>query len=230
MRALQLFGDRDLRITEMDAPPPPAPGRGAGAGAGAGAQLSRRLGLSRHGFRQAQDAAGGRASRRRARSRRWARASTRFKAGDPVTMYGAETCGHCKACREGRDNLCENVARHHGLPYRRLRPRADQPPGAPRDSGAGRRSVRGGGLRAHRLRHRAAHAVRQRQAGARRVDPRPCGRLRHRHGGDQDGEGHRLHGLSPPWATTRRARRPRRSAPITSSTTAPSASRARCAG
>ena len=25
-------------------------------------------------------------------------------------MYGAETCGHCKACRKGRDNLCENVA------------------------------------------------------------------------------------------------------------------------
>jgi NADPH:quinone reductase-like Zn-dependent oxidoreductase len=25
-------------------------------------------------------------------------------------MYGADTCGHCKACREGRDNLCDNVA------------------------------------------------------------------------------------------------------------------------
>src|SRR5712664_4957603 len=24
-------------------------------------------------------------------------------------MYGALTCGACKACREGRDNLCENV-------------------------------------------------------------------------------------------------------------------------
>ena len=24
-------------------------------------------------------------------------------------MYGAMTCGHCAACREGRDNLCENV-------------------------------------------------------------------------------------------------------------------------
>ena len=33
-----------------------------------------------------------------------------FKPGDPVVMYGALTCGHCKACREGRDNLCENVA------------------------------------------------------------------------------------------------------------------------
>jgi len=29
--------------------------------------------------------------------------------GDRVVMYGALTCGACKACREGRDNLCENV-------------------------------------------------------------------------------------------------------------------------
>jgi alcohol dehydrogenase len=35
---------------------------------------------------------------------------TNFKAGDKVVMYGAMTCGHCPACREGRDNLCENVA------------------------------------------------------------------------------------------------------------------------
>jgi alcohol dehydrogenase len=32
-----------------------------------------------------------------------------FKPGDPVVLYGALTCGACKACREGRDNLCENV-------------------------------------------------------------------------------------------------------------------------
>jgi alcohol dehydrogenase len=32
-----------------------------------------------------------------------------FKTGDRVVMYGALTCGTCKACREGRDNLCENV-------------------------------------------------------------------------------------------------------------------------
>src|SRR5215468_7055572 len=29
--------------------------------------------------------------------------------GDPVVMYGALTCGACNACRDGRDNLCENV-------------------------------------------------------------------------------------------------------------------------
>src|SRR5258705_6378409 len=32
-----------------------------------------------------------------------------FIPGDPVVMYGALTCGTCKACRAGRDNLCENV-------------------------------------------------------------------------------------------------------------------------
>src|SRR5882757_780880 len=32
-----------------------------------------------------------------------------FMPGDGVVMYGALTCGHCAACREGRDNLCENV-------------------------------------------------------------------------------------------------------------------------
>ena len=32
-----------------------------------------------------------------------------FAPGDRVVMYGAMTCGHCAACREGRDNLCENV-------------------------------------------------------------------------------------------------------------------------
>jgi alcohol dehydrogenase len=34
---------------------------------------------------------------------------TTLAPGDPVVMYGALTCGTCKACREGRDNLCENV-------------------------------------------------------------------------------------------------------------------------
>ena len=34
---------------------------------------------------------------------------TGFKPGDKVVMYGAMTCGKCPACREGRDNFCENV-------------------------------------------------------------------------------------------------------------------------
>jgi alcohol dehydrogenase len=35
---------------------------------------------------------------------------TSRRVGDRVVTYGALTCGVCKACREGRDNLCENVA------------------------------------------------------------------------------------------------------------------------
>ena len=35
---------------------------------------------------------------------------TSRRVGDRVVAYGALTCGVCKACREGRDNLCENVA------------------------------------------------------------------------------------------------------------------------
>ncbi len=34
---------------------------------------------------------------------------TELAPGRPVVMYGGLTCGTCKACREGRDNLCENV-------------------------------------------------------------------------------------------------------------------------
>ena len=35
---------------------------------------------------------------------------TSCQIGDRVVAYGALTCGTCKACRAGRDNLCENVA------------------------------------------------------------------------------------------------------------------------
>jgi NADPH:quinone reductase-like Zn-dependent oxidoreductase len=34
---------------------------------------------------------------------------THVDVGDRVVMYGARTCGHCRACVQGRDNLCENV-------------------------------------------------------------------------------------------------------------------------
>jgi alcohol dehydrogenase len=32
-----------------------------------------------------------------------------------VSIYGARVCGLCKPCREGRDNLCENVSGVHGF-------------------------------------------------------------------------------------------------------------------
>jgi alcohol dehydrogenase len=35
--------------------------------------------------------------------------------GQLVSIYGARTCGLCRACREKRDNLCENVSGVHGF-------------------------------------------------------------------------------------------------------------------
>ncbi len=35
--------------------------------------------------------------------------------GQLAAVYGARTCGLCKPCREGRDNLCEHVGGVHGF-------------------------------------------------------------------------------------------------------------------
>ena len=35
--------------------------------------------------------------------------------GQLVSIYGARTCGTCRQCREGRDNLCEHVSGVHGF-------------------------------------------------------------------------------------------------------------------
>jgi len=108
MRALALFGDRKLELTDI--PPPPAPAVGE-------VQIRiRAVGLNHidlWGYR------GMAFAKRSYPLVVGAEAAgevvgigagvSRFKAGDPVVMYGALTCGTCKACREGRDNLCENV-------------------------------------------------------------------------------------------------------------------------
>ena len=39
----------------------------------------------------------------------------RLREGQLVALYGAQTCNDCAACREGRDNLCENVRGIHGF-------------------------------------------------------------------------------------------------------------------
>src|SRR5262245_32183278 len=51
------------------------------------------------------------------------------KPGDRVAIYAGEVCGACQACREGRENLCEQVAgimgfHRDGLARERLNLRA----------------------------------------------------------------------------------------------------------
>ncbi|MCO5090556.1 zinc-binding dehydrogenase [Bosea sp. (in: a-proteobacteria)] len=109
MRSLQLHGDRDLRLEEIAPPPPPAPGE---------VQIRIRAValnyLDLWGFR------GMAFAKRKMPQAAGVEAAGEivcvgegvegFAPGDTVTAYGADTCGACKACREGRDNLCENVA------------------------------------------------------------------------------------------------------------------------
>jgi len=109
MRALRLHGDRDLRIEEVADPPPPGPGQ---------VQLAIQAIALNHidvwGWR-------GMAFAKRnlpltvgaeavGRVLAVGHGVTGFAVGDRAVPYGARTCGHCRACREGRDNLCENVA------------------------------------------------------------------------------------------------------------------------
>src|SRR6201987_3314246 len=109
MRALTRVPDRKLELRECAAPPPPADGE---------VQIRVKAVALNHidvwGFR------GMAFAKRKLPLVIGAEAAgeivaigqdvTGFKPGDPVVMYGALTCGTCKACREGRDNLCENVA------------------------------------------------------------------------------------------------------------------------
>ncbi len=108
MRALTLIADRKLELADIPAPQAPAPGEvqirvravalnhidvwGWRGMAFAKRKLPLVVGAEAAGEIAAvgPDVAG-------------------FKAGDPVVMYGALTCGVCSACREGRDNLCEDV-------------------------------------------------------------------------------------------------------------------------
>src|SRR3954464_7176563 len=108
MRALTLVSDRKLELAELSPPPPPGAGE---------VQIRVKAVALNHidvwGWR------GMAFAKRKMPLVVGAEAAgeiaavgpdvTHLKAGDPVVMYGALTCGQCRACREGRDNLCENV-------------------------------------------------------------------------------------------------------------------------
>ncbi len=109
MRALTLVTERQLEVVDMPAPPPPAAGE---------VQIRVKAVALNHidvwGYRGMAFAkrklplvVGAEASGEIAAV---GEGVSNFKVGQPVVMYGALTCGTCKACREGRDNLCENVA------------------------------------------------------------------------------------------------------------------------
>ena len=108
MRALTLVADRKIELLEVAPPPPPSIGE---------AQIAiKAIGLNHidvWGWR------GMAFAKRKLPLVVGAEAAGeivavgpeagQLKVGDRVVAYGALTCGVCKACREGRDNLCENV-------------------------------------------------------------------------------------------------------------------------
>ncbi len=114
MRALQLLDDKRLELTEIAPPPPPEPGEvtvnikavalnhidvwGWRGMAFAKRKMPLVVGAEASGTVQAVGSGVG-----------------NLKPGQIVSIYGARTCGLCKACREGRDNLCTHVSGVHGF-------------------------------------------------------------------------------------------------------------------
>ncbi|MBX6745538.1 MAG: alcohol dehydrogenase catalytic domain-containing protein, partial [Acetobacteraceae bacterium] len=109
MRALQLFGDRDTRLVEIPPPPPPGPG-----------ELQLRIQAVALNHIDVWGWRGMAFAKRKLPLVVGAEAVGEvvaigpgvegWRIGQQAVPYGAQTCGHCRACREGRDNLCENVS------------------------------------------------------------------------------------------------------------------------
>ncbi len=113
MRALQLIEDRKLEI--VDIPPPPPPGQGEVTVNIKAVALNH---IDVWGWR------GMAFAKRKMPLTIGAEASGVVDAVGPgvnllpgqlVSIYGAQTCGLCRPCREGRDNLCEHVSGVHGF-------------------------------------------------------------------------------------------------------------------
>jgi len=108
MRALTLVADRKLELVDVAAPPAPGTGEVQVGVKAVGLNHIDLWGYRGMAFAKRKmplvvgaEAAGVVAA--------VGAGVTSLRPGDPVVMYGALTCGTCKACREGRDNLCENV-------------------------------------------------------------------------------------------------------------------------
>src|ERR1051325_4004831 len=114
MRALRLIGERKLELAGGPAPPPPGSGEIQIRVKAVALNYLDLWGFRGMAFakRQLPLVVGAEASGEIAAV---GSGAANFAPGDKVVMYGAMTCGRCTACREGRDNLCENVGGIMGL-------------------------------------------------------------------------------------------------------------------
>jgi alcohol dehydrogenase len=114
MRALQLVADRKLEIVDLDPPPPPGLG-----------EVTVRIKAVALNHIDVWGWRGMAFAKRKMPLVVGAEASGEVDAVGPgvcglregqlVSIYGARTCGLCRSCREGRDNLCEHVGGVHGF-------------------------------------------------------------------------------------------------------------------
>lgn len=114
MRALQLLDDRRLEITDIA--PPPLPGMG---------EVTVRIKAVALNHIDVWGWRGMAFAKRKMPLVIGAEASgvvdavgpgvSNLLPGQLVSIYGARTCGLCRTCREGRDNLCEHVGGVHGF-------------------------------------------------------------------------------------------------------------------
>ena len=114
MRALQLVEDRRLEAVDLPPPPPPAHG-----------EVTLRIKAVALNHIDVWGWRGMAFAKRKMPLVIGAEASGEVEAigpgvaglapGQLVSIYGARTCGLCRACREKRDNLCENVGGVYGF-------------------------------------------------------------------------------------------------------------------
>lgn len=114
MRALQLVADRRLDAVDIDPPPAPADG-----------EVTLRIAAVALNHIDVWGWRGMAFAKRKLPLVIGAEASGIVETVGPgvaglvpgqlVSIYGARTCGLCRACREGRDNLCGHVGGVHGF-------------------------------------------------------------------------------------------------------------------
>src|SRR5258708_39813773 len=114
MRALTLVADRKVEIADLPPPPPPQAGEVQVRVRAVGLNHLDLWGFRGMAFAKRKfplvvgvEAAGEVAAA--------GPQVANLKPGDRVVMYGGLTCGVCRACREGRDNLCETAAQLMGF-------------------------------------------------------------------------------------------------------------------